>query len=34
VAGEDSAEDVVAEAEELADAAVEAEEPAEGSEAQ
>ena len=34
VAGEDSAEDVVAEAEELADAAVEAEKPAEGSEAQ
>jgi N utilization substance protein A len=34
VADEDSAEDVVAEAEELADAAVEAEEPAEGSEAQ
>ena len=34
VAGEDSAEDVVAEAEELADAAVEAERPAEGSEAQ
>jgi N utilization substance protein A len=34
VADEDSAEDVVAEAEELADVAVEAEEPAEGSEAQ
>jgi len=34
VAGEDSAEGVVAEAEELADAAVEAEKPAEGSEAQ
>ena len=34
VAGEDSAEDIVVEAEELADAAVEAEKPAEGSEAQ